>query len=159
MTLVHVVDSAASAWPWWADFVLCYPDGEYANVKLAPPNAHIIQITVTGLSGVRWCDCENGTLTVADTAQWAVNEYTAGRHPGIYCSLDRRGPIERELDSLRHGASIADWWLADPDGSTIIPAGWNAKQFSWPAPNHPVVAGQRYDVSVMYLECALEADQ
>ena len=159
--VVHVYDSAANAFPAWADFLLVYVDGRYANSVWAAehfPLAHKIPIAVMGQPGVRVCDCENGDLTPAGAAEWAADEVHAARKPWVYVADSNRPAVESGLAARGISPGRVQWWEANPDGIAVIRAGYSAKQYSWPV-THPLAPGQRYDVSVAYLAAVMEADQ
>ena len=159
--VVHVFDSAASAFPVWADFLLVYVDGDFANSVWAAehfPDAHKIPITVKGQAGVRVCDCETGDLTPAGAAEWAETELREGRHPWIYVNDSTRPKVEAALIARGIKPTQLQWWESNPDGVPTIRAGYSAKQYSWPQ-DHPLVAGQQFDLSVAYISAVMEADK
>lgn len=166
--LVKVYDSAGGYWAEDATHILAYCDswggwyqGRYyaTNVELAMamrPHARIIQIAVRPpVKGVvvDGYDVEPGALTVAEACGIANHDVVVGRRPFLYANSAENG---WDIATIRlyikeHYTQIADkvdYWVAEPDGDPTVPEGCIAKQYSWPN-LHPVVAQQKFDVSVL----------
>lgn len=105
LTTVHVAydDTDVALIPADATIILVYIDGRFRNidaVRARFPHALIITITVTGIAGARFVDCEAGDLTPAQAAHWAANELKAGRKPGIYASVSNMPAVIAALAAL-----------------------------------------------------------
>lgn len=119
-----------------ATMVAGYVDGKWATFPALAarfPHAVRVSITVFGWDGTGKhvpadvCDCESGDLTAAQAARWAREETQAGRQPTIYCSLSAWSTVKAAVAAV--GAGPVSYWIADYDGSAVIPAGAVAKQY------------------------------
>lgn len=151
-------DSAGRAFPWFADVLLVYADGRYANLAWAQahyPDARLLQCTVTGRPGVRVIDVEPGCVWPVPKAVELAQEDIKDRYrPWLYASGDTWDELRPALDHAGVSAALYDSWLAQPDGDPTIPPGYQAKQYSWPQAG-PVEPAQGYDVSVAWLEAVM----
>ena len=156
---LHCYDSAPRAFPWFADVLLVYADGRYANVAWAQthyPNARLLQCTVLGRPGVRVIDVEPGCVWPVSKAVELAQEDIKDRYrPWLYANGSTwDDELRPALDKAGVSAALYDSWLAQPDGVAEVPPGYQAKQYSWPQA-HPVGPGQGYDVSVAWLEAVM----
>lgn len=155
---VHVYDSAGGAWPWFADVLLVYADGEYAQVPEAQrrfPNARLLQCTVTGRPGVRVIDVEPGCVWPIGKAIELAQENIKNRYrPWLYANAATWAELAPALQHAGVSDALYDRWLAAPDGVAQADYPYVASQYSWPT-SHPVEPGQGYDVSVAWLSAVM----
>lgn len=159
---LHVYDSAPRSFPWFADVLLVYADGQYKNLAWAQrhfPNARLLQCTVTGRPGVRVIDVEPGCVWPVSKAVELVQEDIKDRYrPWLYANAATWAELGNALQEAGVSGALYDRWLAQPDGVAEVPPGYQAKQYSWPE-QHPVVppgeGSQGYDVSVAWLEAVM----
>lgn len=159
---LHVYDSAPKAFPWFADVLLVYADGQYENLVWAQrhvPNARLLQCTVTGRPGVRVIDVEPGCVWPIAKAVDLVQEDIKDRYrPWLYANAATWAELAPALEHAGVSGTLYDRWLAQPDGVALADYPYVAKQYSWPE-QHPVVppgeGNQAYDVSVAWLAAVM----
>ena len=112
----------------------CYRNGRYANEDQARkrfPHARILPISVTGDVPCDCYDIETGDYTPDYAAQLVK---TALQHniwrPCLYANLSTMPAVKHDLEANGVQRNEVRLWVAAYDGVPIIPAGYDAKQFT-----------------------------
>ncbi|MHB1434266.1 MAG: hypothetical protein ACYCVZ_19380 [Streptosporangiaceae bacterium] len=106
------------------------------------PGIVLVTITVTGNPGADVADCENGDLTDAEAAQWALVKNQRGQTGTIYRQASSWAATKAEVDKA---GARADWWIGDWTGHVHELPGAAAVQYASPSTG----SGGDYDLSVV----------
>ena len=102
----------------------------------------LVTITVTGNPRADVADCENGDLTDAEAAQWALVKNQAGKVGTIYRQLSAWEGCKAEVAKV--GARV-NWWVAEWTGHVHEIAGADVVQYASPTTG----SGGDWDLSVV----------
>ena len=148
-------DSVATEWPEDAEFIMAYRDGRITSGNLAVarekrPHARIIPISVTGLAGTPVYDCENGDLSLTDTAVVVREEIKNSRRPTVYISAGRYNALTVELATVGVKAGEVFFLLGLWDDDATIPEGVGiiGKQYA----TGPESGPDSFDTSIVTME-------
>ncbi|MCA1219881.1 LysM peptidoglycan-binding domain-containing protein [Streptomyces sp. 8L] len=117
--------------PAGATLVAGYVDGSFANVdemRKRFPKATVVTIAVTSHTRAQVLDVEPGDASPQTAVTWCTNTMadTPNSELTIYCNASTVGAVKSAFRAA--GVSLPNFWVADWDGSTAIPAGAVAKQ-------------------------------
>lgn len=129
---------SASAIPFGAPVAPCYISGSWPNcpaVAARHPQHSFTIATWEGASAV-CADDEPGDLTPSQAGPWAKRELPKHRNVCVYGDAADYGSINQSLlawhipmCTASHTTDCAWRWLADWDGSRVIPPGFAGKQY------------------------------
>lgn len=88
-------------------------------------------------------DCEPGCMSVAGAVGWVQTRRRSGVDPTVYCNTSTWPSVVAAFRAA--GVAEPHYWVAQYDGSPVIPAGAVAKQYADP----PNGSGGNFDKSVV----------
>lgn len=115
-----------------ATLVAGYVDGHYMNVggmRARFPHATIVQIAVSSHTNAgHVLDVETGDATPTEAVAWVKMRRSAGADPSVYCNTSIWPTVRAAFRNA--GVTEPHYWIANWDGSPVIPAGAVAKQYA-----------------------------
>jgi hypothetical protein len=114
--------------------VACYRNGKYANETEARkrfPHARILPISVAGIIPCEAYDVETGDYRPDQCAElYTVARANGLTRPCFYANLSTMPAIKQSLSHVVKDPKEVRLWVAIWDGTTVIPHGYDAKQFT-----------------------------
>lgn len=114
--------------------VACYVNGRYANEAEARkrfPHARILTISVEGQVPSQCYDIENGDYHTDQAGElFKIAQHEGIWRPCFYADLSNMPAVRASLNEVIKARDEVRLWVAAYDGLSIIPAGYDAHQFT-----------------------------